>query len=128
MKIKILTLFIFLLLLCGSALALSGYFLPGAISTTTIDYTTSAGTFVKLTSSEVRQLDVEGNAYIANAFEVYELTNTYDIRISWVSNPSAYITWKSAFWGPFQTWMNPPVGGVYVALTFTPTGSDKVTI
>ena len=119
----------FVLLMVSSALAMNGgYFLAGAASVTAITNTTTAGTFVKLTSSDPRQTDTAGNVYTAQAFEVYELTNQYDLRISfWGSSPAAYVTWKAA-WGPFQTWMVPPDGGVYVALTFTPGASDTINI
>jgi hypothetical protein len=101
--------------------------LPGAMSATQITSTTSAGTFVKLTSSESHQTDSAGVDYIARAFEFYEDTGTYDIRYAWSSNSSTYAVWKMS-WGPYQTNMVPPASGVYVALTFTPGSGDTITI
>jgi len=127
MRKRLLMLGVFILAFVTSAFAMNGYFLNGLMNITSITSTTTAGTFVKLTGSEARQTDAVGNVYVAQAFELYELTNTYDLKIAWVSNPNAYITWK-AVWGPFQTWMNPPDGGVYVALTFTPDPAVAINI
>lgn len=103
---------------------------PGANpQITNVGNSTSASSWTLLNGTSQPQYDYKGDKVWTRAFRIMS-DDGYNFFYAWTNSPTAYGYWRTDLWGPYENNMAPPTsvngqpGGVYVATTFTSSGTS----